>query len=131
MATKAKKAATNGNGGKAKSYGHPEAESLMRPDIGTQAQFKKKREPKKYRYDSSLSPILEWDGQNPSREQGEALIRESLDEVRKALALIDHANPETKEQKAVLRKASEAADKLRHLSKPFLNWAGKAERLSF
>ena len=36
----------------------------MRPDVGTQAQFKKKLPPKKYRYDDSLSPSLEWDGQN-------------------------------------------------------------------
>lgn len=54
----------------AKNYKHPEAESPMRPEIGTQAQFKKKLPPKKYRYDDSLSPALEWDGQNPARGQG-------------------------------------------------------------
>jgi hypothetical protein len=54
-----------------------------------------------------------------------------LDEIRKALALVDETSPKAKEQKASLRKASDAADKLRRLSKPFLNWAGKAERLSF
>lgn len=134
MATKGRKpkaAAATANGNRAKSYKHPEAEALMRPDIGTQAQFKKKKEPKKYGYDSSLSPALEWDGNNPARERGEALIREGLDDIRKALALVDDTNPKAKEQKALLRKASEAADKLRRLSKPFLNWAGKAERLSF
>jgi adenine-specific DNA-methyltransferase len=62
----------------ANNYRHPESESLMRPDVGTQAQFKKKP-PKKYRYDDSLSPSLEWDGQNPARERGEALIKEILD----------------------------------------------------
>jgi hypothetical protein len=31
----------------AKSYKHPESESPMRPEIGTQAQFKKKLPPKK------------------------------------------------------------------------------------
>jgi adenine-specific DNA-methyltransferase len=41
-------------------YKHPEAKSLMRPEVGTQAQFKKKP-PKTYRYDSSLSPALDWD----------------------------------------------------------------------
>src|SRR5438067_1354662 len=55
-------------------YQHPEADSPMRPEVGTQAQFKKKKPPQKYRYDSSLSPALEWDGQNPARERGEALI---------------------------------------------------------
>jgi len=84
----------------------------MRPDVGTQAQFKKKLPPKKYRYDDSLSPSLEWDGQNPARERGEALIREILD------------------AKAI-EEAKAAASKLKAMSKPFLNWAGKAERLSF
>jgi len=49
----------------AEPYRHKEAESLMRPEVGTQAEFKKKKEPRKYRYDSSLSPALDWDGQNP------------------------------------------------------------------
>jgi adenine-specific DNA-methyltransferase len=48
----------------------------MRPEVGTQAQFKKKKPPQTYRFDSSLSPVLEWDGQNPAREAGEALISE-------------------------------------------------------
>ncbi|HEY7336207.1 MAG TPA: hypothetical protein VH639_15060 [Bryobacteraceae bacterium] len=99
-------------GGAAKNYQHLEAESLMRPDVGTQAQFKKKKPPKKYRYDSSLSPALDWDGQNSAREQGEKLIHRILD-------------AETLEQ------AKGAANELRKLGSPFLNWAGKAERLSF
>lgn len=96
----------------AKSYSHPESDSPMRPEIGTQAQFKKTKPPQKYRYDSSVSPALDWDGQNSAREQGEALLREIL------------------EAKS-LEGAKEAAAKFRRLSKPFLNWAGKAERLSF
>jgi hypothetical protein len=55
----------------AKNYKHREAESLMRPEVGVQAQFKKKLPPKTYRYDSSLSPALDWDGQNPVRERGD------------------------------------------------------------
>ncbi|MBI4839949.1 MAG: hypothetical protein HY803_02535, partial [candidate division NC10 bacterium] len=54
----------------AENYRHPEAKSLLRPDVGTQAQFRKKKPPATYRYDSSLSPALDWDGQNPAREQG-------------------------------------------------------------
>jgi len=96
----------------AESYKHPDAKSLMRPDVGTQAQFKKKKPPKTYRYDSSLSPALDWDGQNPAREQGEALIRQVLEAGK-------------------LEDAKAAAAKLKTLSKPFLNWSGKAERLSF
>lgn len=96
----------------AKPYKHPEADSPMRPEVGTQAQFKKKLPPKTYKYDSSLSPVMEWDGQNPAREQGEALVRQVLESES-------------------LEQAKAAASKLKALSKPFLNWAGKAERLSF
>jgi len=84
----------------------------MRPEVGTQAQFKKRLPPKAYRYDSSLSPALDWDGKNPAREQGEHLIQQML------------------EAKTV-EEAKAAASKLKAMSKPFLNWAGKAERLSF
>src|SRR5579864_6444247 len=96
----------------AKNYKHPESESPMRPEVGTQAQFKKKLPPKTYRYDSSISPALDWDGKNPAREQGEALIQQTL-------------------EAKTLEEAKAAASKLKAMSKPFLNWAGKAERLSF
>lgn len=46
----------------------------MRPDIGTQDKFRKKRPATTYRYDSSLSPALDWDGQNGARELGEWLL---------------------------------------------------------
>src|SRR5437660_8855728 len=61
------------------TYEHTEAHHAMGPERGTQAQFKKKKPPQKYRYDSSLSPVLEWDGQNPAREAGEALIKQIAD----------------------------------------------------
>src|SRR5690348_9417894 len=77
--TKAPKSAKSGKSKPAKNYRHPESESLMRPEVGTQAQFKKKKPPQKYRYDDSLSPSLEWDGQNSARERGEALIRQILE----------------------------------------------------
>src|SRR3990172_742319 len=93
-------------------YKHPEAKSLLRPEVGTQAQFKKKKPAKTYRYDSSLSPALDWDGQNPAREQGDALIKQVLDARN-------------------VEEAKSAAAKLQVMSRPFLNWAGKAERLSF
>jgi adenine-specific DNA-methyltransferase len=94
------------------TYRHKEAESLLRPEVGAQSQFRKKKEPKPYRYDSSLAPELNWDGQNPTREAGEALI----DQIIKA---------------ENLEQAKAAAQQLKAMSKPFLNWAGKAERLSF
>jgi adenine-specific DNA-methyltransferase len=96
----------------ADTYRHPEADLPTRPEIGTQAQFRKKKPPKTYRYDSSLSPALDWDGQNPARELAEALI----ERVRSSDTLED---------------ARAAAEELARMSSPFLNWAGKAERLSF
>ena len=52
----------------AEVYVHPDKTVAMRPEVGTQAQFRKKQSPKTYRYDSSLSPALEWDGGNAARE---------------------------------------------------------------
>lgn len=46
----------------------------LRPEVGTQPQFRKKKPPATYRYDSSLSPSLEWDGKNSVRELGEWLL---------------------------------------------------------
>ena len=109
---KKKRPAGAGAGKVAEGYTHPDKTLPMRPEVGTQAQFRKKKPPVTYRYDSSLSPALEWDGQNPAREQGEELIRK----------ILDAADVET---------AQNAARELKALSKPFLNWAGKAERLSF
>ncbi|HAD81638.1 MAG: DNA methylase [Candidatus Edwardsbacteria bacterium RIFOXYD12_FULL_50_11] len=106
------KTITAGANKQTKDYDHPEATVPLRPDAGTQAQFKKKKPPKVYKYDSSLAPELVWDGQNPAREQGEALITQILESDD-------------------LKKAKQAAQELKTLSQPFLNWAGKAERLSF
>ncbi len=95
----------------ARNYTHPDATAPLRPDVGVQAQFKKKKPPKTYRYDSSLSPALEWDEQ-PARDQGEALLARIL-------------------EPGSLDEAKAAAEQLKAMSGPFLNWAGKAERQAF
>jgi adenine-specific DNA-methyltransferase len=95
----------------AKAYDHKETEAVLRPDIGIQAQFKKKKDPAKYRYDRSLDPQLSWDI-NADREYAEALI----EKVCGAKSVED---------------ARAAAEELKRISSPFLNWAGKAERNSF
>jgi adenine-specific DNA-methyltransferase len=110
----------------AETYQHKEAEGLLRPEVGTQAQFKKKKEPKQYLYDSSLAPELAWDSQNPAREQGEQLIA-TLSEIGNRIA----TTVDDGERKKLQRDFATAIDKLKRLSRPFLNWAGKAERLSF
>ena len=117
------------------TYRHPEATSLLRPDVGTQAQFRKKKPPQTYRYDSSLSPALDWDGGNGARELGEWLIR-CMEQA--AQLPPPHTFPEAQTFKdgrgnlvATVRNLQDAVEQLRRLSGPFLNWAGKAERLSF
>jgi adenine-specific DNA-methyltransferase len=120
-------------GKSARNYRHLESESPMRPEVGTQAQFKKKLPPKKYRYDDSLSPSLESDGQNPARERGEARVVRAEQELADASkGLTSSAKPEEIDAtKKHLIAAQEAVRELKAMSKPFLNWAGKAERLSF
>ena len=47
---------------RAEPYTHPDADVASRPEVGTQPQFKKKKPPKTYSYDSSLDPQLVWSG---------------------------------------------------------------------
>ena len=91
------------------TYRHPTAESLLRPDVGTQAQFRKRKPHATYRYDSSLDPAMSWDEGNEAREEGEGLIRQILEAES-------------------LEGAKVAASRLKAMSAPFLNWSGKAER---
>lgn len=106
-------------------YTHQTAKSLIRPEVGVQPRFKKRKPPAKYQYDASLAPELQWDGQNPARERGEALIAE-IDAASKTLATSDNSA-----RSALIARIEVAIRELKALSKPFLNWTGKAERLSF
>jgi adenine-specific DNA-methyltransferase len=127
--------ATSAKDIKAESYRHPEAESPARPEAGTQAQFKKKKTPARYRYDSSLSPVMEWDGQNAARELGEWLIA-CIQEAAKLPA--PHVFETSREFRlsdgciaSTVRGLGDAVEQLAAITKPFLNWTGKAERISF
>ncbi len=117
-----------------RSYVHSEAESLLRPDVGTQAQFKKKKTPRQYRYDSSLAPELTWDGGNFAREIGEWLIA-LIEEAAKLEAPHEFREPRSMKRpdgaEIVVRGLQDAVREFKALGRPFLNWAGKAERLSF
>jgi adenine-specific DNA-methyltransferase len=120
---------------RAETYRHPTAQNLLRPEVGVQAQFRKKKPPVTYRYDSSLSPALDWDGQNGARELAEWLLAM----VEKTAALpAPHDFDKPQEFKgndgkvlASVGGMHDAIEQLKCLGKPFLNWAGKAERLSF
>lgn len=76
----------------------------LRPDVGVQKQYRKKKPPKTYRYDASLSPELEWD-EHPARERGEALVRRiidagSLDEAKAADDVIRTSLPHRSAEEA-------------------------------
>jgi len=116
------------------AFEHREATSPMRPDVGTQAAFKKKKPPVTYRYDSSLSPALDWDGQNPAREQGEAILAELSRQLAEIQLGIDDPALDSALRDRLAAAAGNCVaqiDRLKAMSRPFLNWAGKAERLSF
>ncbi len=120
---------------RAESYAHPEATSLLRPDVGTQAQFRKKKPPATWRYDSSLSPALDWDGGNAAREQAEWLLAR-IEEAAKLPSPHTFERPQELrngrgEVVATVRGLGDTVEQLRRLGRPFLDWAGKAERLSF
>ena len=117
----------------ASNYAHPAADLALRPEVGTQAQFKKHKAPQTYRYDSSLSPALEWDGQNPAREEGERCIV-ALSECAARIAETAQRPPSAQRDADLAALVSEIhalQARLQGLSRPFLNWTGKAERLSF
>ncbi len=122
-------AAGTGTGPTAASYEHKGAEALIRPEVGVQPRFKKRKPPARYAYDPSLAPTMQWDAGNPARERGEALIARIEAAAQQLAPLRADADPALREQLAAeLRDASSA---LKALSRPFLEWAGKAERLSF
>ncbi|MEH3117225.1 MAG: DNA methyltransferase [Methylorubrum populi] len=112
--------------GSASVYKH-ETEAVQRPDVGVEAQFSNKKAPKTYRYDSSLAPELAWD-ENGERAFAEWLLTLIADAADKGEAAV-FAQPQvwqgTDERFTSL---SQCAARLRSLTKPFLNWAGKAER---
>jgi adenine-specific DNA-methyltransferase len=97
--------------------------------VGTQPQFKKRKQPTKYAYDDSLSPAMDWDGQNPGREIGEWLLAQ----IQEAAHLDPpHRFSEPRQcGDLVVDGLDDALAAMKALSAPFLNWAGKAERLSF
>ncbi len=115
--------ASDGNMGQ---YTHGD-QAVQRPDAGVQDQFTARKPPKTYRYDSSLDPALSWDEQ-PERELGEWLIGLIVRAGRDGEAAV-FAEPQMWKGGGVrLTSVADAAYHLERISKPFLNWAGKAER---
>jgi adenine-specific DNA-methyltransferase len=103
------------------------AQAVLRPDAGLQDQFQAKKPPKAYRYDSSLDPALSWDEQR-ERDLGEWLLG-LISGVAKNGEKAVFAEPQEWRGGGVrIRSLADAAQMLQQISKPFLNWAGKAER---
>ena len=117
-------------------YRHPEASALLRPDVGTQAQFRNRKRPATYRYDSSLSPELNWDGQQTGRETAEKKVAALQGRIAELAKIINGNNGGKLAEKdfgiiqAELATAQDEIAELKKLSGSFLNWTGKAERLS-
>ncbi len=115
-----------------KQYRHNQ-EAVARPEIGAAPRFRVKKEPATYRYDSSLSPALDWDT-NPARETAAFL----LSAIEDAAALSSQTFPSPRELRGadgtVLLRITgfqDALAALKRMQAPFLNWTGKAERPSF
>lgn len=107
-------------------YRHTD-QAVQRPDAGLQDQFQAKKPPKTYRYDSSLDPALSWDEQR-ERDLGEWLIGLIVRAGKEGEAEV-FAQPQMwKGGRARIASTADAAQMLQLISKPFLNWAGKAER---
>ncbi len=116
----------------AEPYQHTQ-ETPARPEVGTQAQFRKRKAPKTYRYDSSLDPALSWDD-NATRVLGEWLLASIVEASKLA---VPHRFTEPRQfvgagnvALMTVRGLEDAVAALQRLGKPFLDWAGKAERLS-
>ena len=102
-------------------------EAVQRPDAGVQDQFLGRKPPKTYRYDSSLDPALSWDEQR-ERDLGEWLIGLIVRAARESEKVVFAEAQEWKGGGVRVQSVADAARFLQDLSKPFLNWTGKAER---
>jgi adenine-specific DNA-methyltransferase len=108
------------------NYRHSQ-QAAQRPDVGVQEQFTRKKPPKTYRYDSSLDPTLSWD-ENRDRELAEWLLGLIEQAAEKGEKAIFGSVQEWKGGGIRVESTRSAVNLLKRLTKPFLNWAGKAER---
>ena len=107
-------------------YKHDQ-QSVQRPDVGVEAQFSNKKPPKTYRYDSSLAPELLWD-ESADRSFAEWLLTLVADAAEKGEGKV-FVTPQVWEANGEsFSSLSRCVARLRSLTKPFLDWAGKAER---
>jgi len=113
-------------GGTTEQYRHQD-QAIQRPDVGVQDQFRAKKPPRTYRYDSSLDPALSWDEQR-ERELGEWLLGLTVRAAKEGEAAVFSKPQEWKGGGVRVSDLADVAQMLQQISKPFLNWTGKAER---
>ncbi|MCC6195161.1 MAG: site-specific DNA-methyltransferase [Burkholderiales bacterium] len=101
--------------------------AIQRPEAGVQDQFQAKKPPRTYRYDSSLDPALSWDEQR-ERDLGEWLLGLIVRATKEGERGVFAEPQEWKGGGVRVTSLADAARLLQDISKPFLNWAGKAER---
>lgn len=102
-------------------------EAVQRPDAGVQDQFQARKPPRTYRYDSSLDPALSWDEQR-ERDLGEWLLGLVVRAAKEGERAVFAEAQEWKGGGVRVASLVDAAQTLQQVGKPFLNWAGKAER---
>ena len=106
------------------AYIHPDT-AAQRPDIGMEPEFPKRKPAQTYRYDSSIAPEMQWDD-SPDRALAEFLINLMAEAAERGeAAVFPQVWKGTGERYESIRKC---AVHLRLLSRPFLNWTGKAEQ---
>jgi len=125
LATRRSKTNARENG-QTSDYQHSQ-QATQRPDVGVQDHFIAKKSPRTYRYDSSLDPALSWD-ESRDRDLAEWLVGLVHRCATEGDAQV-FAVPQVWAGGGVqVQSLKAAADLLKSLSQPFLNWAGKAER---
>jgi len=107
-------------------YRHAD-QAVQRPEAGVQDQFQARKPPKTYRYDNSLDPALSWDEQR-ERDLGEWLLGLVIRAAKEGERAVFAEAQDWKGGGVRIASLADAAQMLQQISKPFLNWAGKAER---
>lgn len=102
-------------------------QAVQRPDVGVQDQFQAKKPPKTYRYDSSLDPALSWD-ESRDRDLAEWLLGLVQRCAAEGEAVVFKKPQEWTGGGVRVESLKAVAGLLQNLTKPFLNWTGKAER---
>ena len=104
-----------------------DTKATSRPDVGVQEQFNARKPPKQYRYDSSLAPELCWD-ENAERDFAEWLLNLVAEAAEEGEASVFTEEQVWKGNGERFNSLSQCVARLKSLTQPFLNWAGKAER---